>query len=181
MPTLPLRVQGDGRWQGWSSLVGGTSGFEVVDDSAGTTHDSATTYLVLGRLLLNPQAGRISFPVFLMSEGLIPVSLTVNVAAQRGGVAHPRLQIGFDRAGSVGFSASLFDPTASWSVASRTFSTNPITGQAWAAPDLDGLELCVQSESGIAGTNQITLVSGSIDYSRGIYVTAPDASGAVVA
>lgn len=181
MATLPLRVQGDGAWNGWSSLVGGTTGFEVVDDSSGTTHDSATTYLVLGRLLLNPEAGRISFPVFEMSEGLNPVSLTVNVVAQRGGAVHPRLQIGFNRAGAQGFHGTMFDPPASWTLATRAFATNPITGSTWNAADLDGLELCVQSEFGVLGNNQITLVSGSIDYARGVYLSEPNASGARVA
>jgi hypothetical protein len=164
MPTLAFRLQGDGYWQGWTSFTGATFAHECLDDSTDTTHDSATSYVTLGRLLLNPQAGRISFPIMLMAEGLVPSSLTLNVAAMEGGVNNPDLQIGFARSGLVGFHATVFSPTASWSVVTRTFSTNPITGSAWDADDLIGLEACVQSFTGQTGNNDITLISGSIAY-----------------
>jgi len=162
MPTIALKVQQDGAWQGWSSLTGASFGYQAVDDSDGVTHDSATTYLTLPKLNLALFQGRVSFPVFLQAEGLVPTSITINVVAQRGGALRPRLQIGFYQGGLVGFDASMFDPTASWSLAQRTFSTNPITGQPWSQSDLVGLEACVQNEAGAFGNNDITLISGSL-------------------
>lgn len=164
MPTLPLKAQQDGRFRGWSALVGGSFGYQTIDDSDGTTHDSAATYLTLPKLNLDTETGRVSFPIMLQAEGLLPDAITLNVVAQRGGALHPRIQIGFHKGGQVGFSGSLFDPTASWSLAQRTFSTNPITGSPWSASDLIGLEACVQNESGVNGNNDLTLVSGSLEY-----------------
>jgi len=164
MATVTFGVQGNGVWQGWTSFTGATFAYECLDDSLGTTHDSGTTFVTLGRQLLNPQAGRISFPIMLMAEGLVPDSLTLNVAAMEGGALNPDLQIGFARSGLVGFHATVFTPTASYSVVTRIFSTNPITGSAWDADDLIGLEACVQSFVGQNGNNDISLISGSITY-----------------
>lgn len=165
MPTIALKVQQDGFWRGFSVLVGATFGYQAVDDSDGVTHDSELTHLTLPKLTSPVASGRVSFPLFLQAEGLVPTSITLNVVAQRGGALHPRLQIGFFKGGSVAFDASMFDPTASYTLAQRTFSTNPITGSPWSASSLIGLEACVQSEDGVNGNNDVTLVSGSMVYS----------------
>lgn len=176
MPTLALKVQQDGFHRGWSALVfpfgeASSFGYLAVDDSDGVTHDGASTYLTLPRLAA--PNGRVSFPMFLQAEGLVPSSITLNVVARRGGASHPQIQIGFYRAGLTGFDAVAFDPGASFSLAQRTFSTNPITGLPWSASDLVGLEAMLQSENA-AGNNDVTLLSGSITYIenkswRGIY------------
>ena len=158
MPTLGLKVQQNGFFQGWLSIVGATFGFEAVDDSAGTTHDGATTHITIDK------ANTVSFPMFYQAEGLQPVSITLNVAAQRGGATHPQLLIGFYRSGVTAFSGSLFNPTSSYTVTSRTFSVNPFTGAAWVVEDLVGLEACVKGETGVNGNNDVTLISGNIDY-----------------
>lgn len=162
MPTLPLRVQQNGWFTGWQSLVGGIFGYDCVDDSDGTTHDSAATYLVLPKLNLATMAGIVSFPLFDQVENIVPTSITINVVATQGGASHPRLQIGFQRGGTTAFSGSLFTTDATWAPAQRTFSVNPLTGQPWAPSDLVGLEACVQNEAGVNGNNDITLISGSI-------------------
>ena len=167
MPTLALKVQQDGTWRGWSLLEGALSGYQAVDDSDGTSHDSAATYLRLPKLQLTQGEGRVSFPVFLQAEGLIPVSLTVNVVARAaggGGGATPNMQIGILSGGVAAFHASLFDPVAGWALVQRTFSVNPATGAPWSAQDLVGLEVCVQNVNLENGSNDLTLVSGSMEY-----------------
>ena len=167
MPTVALKVQQDGTWRGWNLLVGATFGYQTVDDSDGVTHDSASTYLRLPKLSLVNGQGRVSFPVFLQAEGMMPASITINMvgrAAGGGGGASPDMQIGFLIGGVPTFHASLFDPGADWALAQRTFSVNPITGSPWSAQDLVGLEVCVQNEDLTNGSNDVTLVSGSMDY-----------------
>jgi hypothetical protein len=163
VPTIAFTAQQDGFWRGWSALVGGTFGFETVDDSTDTTHDGATTHLTLPRFIAATGSGRVSFPIMLQAGGLLPLSLTLNVAAIQGGASHPRLHIGFHRGGVTGFHATMFDPTASYTVATRTFTTDPITGAAWTAEGLVGLEACIQSEN-VAGNNDVSLISGSVSY-----------------
>lgn len=158
MPTIPLKVQQDGHLLGVGAIVGATFAYQALDDSDGVTHDGALTYITI---LKN---GAVSFPLFLQAEGLIPTSITINVVAKRGGAAHPRLQIGFYKGGLTAFDASMFDPTSSFTLTQRTFSTNPITGQPWSALDLIGLEVCVQDEIGVNGNNDVTLISGSLTY-----------------
>lgn len=172
MPTISFTVQANGQWQGWTSFTGADFAYQCVDDSTDTTHDSGTTAITLGRLLLNPQSGRMSFPIMIMAEHLIPESLTLTVAAIRGGATHPRLQIGFARGGLVAFSGSLFNPTASYTTATSTFATNPLTSAAWTEDDLVGLEACIQSETGITGNNDISLISGTMDYRLATYKSA---------
>lgn len=132
--------------------------WDCVNDSDGTTHDGALSYLVL------PKGGQISFRAFLQSAGLIPSLITINVAAQRGGAAHPRLQIGFLRGSSASFDAAMFDCPASWGLAARSFAIDPITGLPWDPGDLSTTEIAFQNEIGVNGNNQITLVSASIAY-----------------
>ena len=158
MPVQALKIQANGSERGWSSLTGGVFGFDTVDDSDAVSHDAATSYLTL------PQSKRVSFPVFLQAEGIRPQSLTVNVVAQRGGASHPLMRIGFLRGSQLGFDAVLFDPPATWTLAQRTFATNPITLAAWTVDDLLGLELCIENDSTV-GTNDVTLMSGSVTYS----------------
>ena len=158
MPTTGLHVQQDGKVQEYSALVGASFAYQTVDDSDGTGHDSDATYLTITR-----QSPRVSFPLFLQAEGLLPLSITLNVGA-RGSGTHPRIRVGFYRSGLSGFSASLYTTTSGWTVAQTTFSTNPITGGPWAPSDLIGLEPLVQNETGINGANDVTLLSGSLTY-----------------
>lgn len=163
MPTIPLRVQQNGSRQDQVTVFGETFAYLAVDDSDGVTHDSAATYIRLPNQTPSIPT-LVSFPLFLQAEGLLPLSITLNVVAQRVGVGHPRLNIGFYKGGATGFDATLFDPTASWSLAQRTFSTNPLTGKPWSVSDPIGLEAALQSETGVFGANDITLISGSITY-----------------
>ena len=165
MPTINWTVRQDGTWKGWESFVGGNAAWECVDDSDTTTHDSGASRITLPRLNLAAGLGRISFPIPLHGAvALTPVSFVVNVAAVRGGATHPEIAIGFYRSDGIGFSASLFNPGAAYSVATRTFTTDPITGAAWTESGLVGLEVCLQSETVAAGNNDISLISGSLTY-----------------
>lgn len=166
MPTLALKIQGNGLWQDAQDVTGAVFAWQAVDDSDGLTHDSDATRFKL------PRAGQsftglgiASFPLFLQAEGLIPTSISINVAARRTGAGNPGILIGLSRGGSVSLDGTVFSPGVSYTVETRTFTVNPFTGAAWKASDLVGLEACVQSELGaFAGSNQVTLISGSIDY-----------------
>lgn len=161
--TIGLRVQQDGHLMGWSMIVGASFAYQAVDDSDSTTHDSEATYFILPKNTgLGP--GIVTFPMFQQTNGILPSSITINVVATRGGASHPRIQIGFYRGGLTAFDGALFNPSASWDLAQRTFNTNPITGSPWSPSDLIGLEACIQNEAGVQGNNDITLVSGSLTY-----------------
>jgi hypothetical protein len=157
VPTIGLKVQADGFFRSWDSLVGGDFGYEVVGDSDGTTHDSDTTYLLLGK-------HEISFPIFLQAEGLFPMSLTINVAAKRD-TQSPILQIGLYRGGTAITLAPDFNVGATYSVESRSWTTNPFTGSAWKPADLVGLEAYVKSNT--IARSRVTLVSGLLTYVPG--------------
>src|SRR5262249_44196240 len=122
VPTLPLRVQQNGTFQGWQTLVGGQFGYDCVDDSDGTTHDSGATYVLLPKMIASTGAGIASFPLFLGVAGATPSSIQINVVAQRNAASHPRMQIGLYRAGVTLLDGTFFDPPASWALATRTFS-----------------------------------------------------------
>jgi hypothetical protein len=180
MPTLALKVQQDGTWRGWSGLVGATRGYLAVDDSSGVAHDGDATYLLLGTLNLGLMLGRVSFPLFLQAQGLNPTSITLNVAAEQGSGSHPNLQIGFIQGGLAAFDPAGFVTTGAYQVATRTFSTNPISGAPWVASDLIGLEACVQSQVAQQGTNRVTLVSASLTYVPTLsYLVPPEPQGAM--
>lgn len=168
MPDIDLKVQGNGFHQGYTDLTGADSMYEAVDDSDSTTHDSDTTKFTLPRYVQSTGAGIVSFRMFDMAEHVIPSQVVLRVGAKRGGAAHPRLHIGFNKGGVTAFSASLFDPGASYSVVTRTFTTNPLTSAAWADGDLVNLEPCFQNEDGVSGSNDLTLVSGQVAYPAGI-------------
>jgi hypothetical protein len=104
----------------------------------------------------------VSFPLFQMAEGLIPSAVIVRAGAKID-TGNPILQIGLSRGGIQGYSASLFTPSAAYSVAERTFSVNPLTGAPWAAGDLLGLEGCVRQQSAGGGA-RLTLLSGNLSY-----------------
>lgn len=165
MSTVPLRPQANGLYQGWFSLTGDNTGWKVLDDSEDASHDGDLSSMRLNRLDLQPGSGRVSFPLFLQTGGLLPISILLRVAAKRGTAAHPRMQIGFARpGGALVFSGSLFTTLVDWSVTERTFSTNPFTSLAWQPSDLIGLESCLQNEAGVSGSNDVTLFNGSLDY-----------------
>jgi hypothetical protein len=159
VPSISLKPQRDGSYAGYSSIVGATYAYQAVDDSEGTTHDSAATYFVLPRLI--GSAGTVSFPFFRGWSGGRPTSITVNVVARRGGGAHPRIQIGFVRSTTFAFDATLFDAGAGFTLASPVFTIDPITGQAWDPEDLGATEVALRSEFGAIGSNDVTLVSVS--------------------
>jgi hypothetical protein len=161
LQTISLKPQGDGTNRGWSSVVGASFAYQAVDDSDGTTHDSAETYFRLPRL---DPAGTVSFPFFRGWGGGIPSTVTVNVVAKRVAAAHPKIQIGFVRGGSFGFSGALFDTTATWDLATRAFITDPITGLAWDPELLPVTEVCLRSEALVVGNNDVTLVSAAVTY-----------------
>lgn len=163
MLTANLKPQGDGTYAGYSAIVGATSAYQAVDDSDTTTHDSAATYFTLPRLALSP-SGIVSFPFFLQWGGGVPASITVNVVARRGGVVHPQVEIGFYRAGVFVFSGTLFNPGAGFSLTNRTFSTDPFNAGAWDPAVLPTTEVCLRSEAGVLGSNDITLVSVGVTY-----------------
>src|SRR5262245_9565649 len=165
MPTLALKVQNNGAYQQIQDITGATFAYQAVDDSDGTTHDSNTTYIRLRNI--GPDTGTVSFVAFQGISGFLPRSVTINVAARRNAAGNPEIDIGLQRAGFFALSGSTFLPGASYAVESRTFGSNginPLTGAAWAVGDLVGVELCIVTEPGSAGSNRITLVSGSLDY-----------------
>src|SRR5213594_3485820 len=88
MPTLALRVQQDGKIQGWDQIVGAAFAYWAVD-----TDDGDTSYIRLSG------TARVSFPLFLMAEGLIPISITLNVTTKQDGGGTREMQMGFYRSG----------------------------------------------------------------------------------
>lgn len=160
MPTIACKPQADGTFRGWSVLFPGSLalGFRAIDDSDGVTHDSAASYITLAK------GARISFPFFLQWGGGIPSLVTVNLVAQRGGAAHPQMQIGFYRGATAAFDAVMFNPGAAWGLATRNFATDPFTGAAWDPDDMARTEVCVQNETGANGSNDVTLLSASVVY-----------------
>lgn len=164
MQSIGCRLQGNGLYQGWLSFTGATFAYQTADDSDGTTHDDAASYFTLDKFSASTNQGIVSFPVFLQAEFQSIAQITVNVVARRGGAAHPRILIGFQRGGTTAFDATMFNPGASFSLSSRAFTLSPFTGLAWDAAELHGTELCVMSESGVNGNNDVTLVSASVDY-----------------
>ena len=163
MPIIGLKPQGNGLWTPSLAPVGAAYHYLAVDDSTGTTHDGDASYITVQRFGIDIGA---SFRFFLQSEGWTVNSVTVNVVAKRGAAAHPELLIGFLRAGSFAAHATLFDPGADWTLASRTFTTDPLTSVAWNPDLLPNTEVAVQSEAGEIGNNRVTLISVSVDYTE---------------
>lgn len=162
MPTFNFKVQGRGFYrQQWSALVGGTFAWECVDDSDTTTHDSDTSYLEISGV----GANAVSFPIMAMAE-CVPESIDINVAAKEpsGFGGGREMSIGFYRGGAVGFHGTTFTPTTSYTVATRTFATDPISGGAWTQDLLKGLEVCIRNTGGFAAINRISLISGTMTY-----------------
>ncbi len=157
MPTVALQPQGNGRYTGWSSIVGATFAWQAI----ASPFDGSTSYIVLPRLI--GDAGKVSFPMFNQCEGMTPTLIAIDVWAQRGGASHPLINVGFQRAGTAAFHGTQVDAAASWAVTTLNFTTNPITGMAWDEGDLNGLEVMLQNDIGL-GSNQITLVAGTMTY-----------------
>ncbi|HKB07906.1 MAG TPA: hypothetical protein VKF61_06495 [Candidatus Polarisedimenticolia bacterium] len=165
MPTIALKVQGNGAYQQIQNIVGASFAYQAVDDSDGTGHDSDATYVRLRNI--GPDTGTVSFVAFQGISGFLPQSITVNVVAKRNAGGNPEIDIGLQRAGTFALSGVTFLPGAGYTLESRIFGSNginPLTGAAWAVGDLVGVELCIVTEPGSAGSNRITLVSGSLDY-----------------
>jgi hypothetical protein len=163
MPTVNCKPQGNGTYTGWSLVVGAPLAWQAIDDSDTTTHDSASSYIRLPRLIA--PGGTISFPFFRGWEGALPTSVTVNLVAQRVAATHPRISIGFVRGANFGFDPTPFDAPSSWGLAVRVFDNDPITGQEWNPDDLPNTEIVLQSAAFTPGNNDVTLLSASVDYS----------------
>ena len=158
MPTQSLIPQQDGYWQGWSSIVGGTFAYQAVSDG------SDATYLLLPKLA--GVTGRISFPVFLMADGLIPTSIQIVVRAKLDSGAAPTIQVGFTRGGVVAFDGTIDTLTGTIGNYVHTFSTDILAGGPWMETDTDGLEVCIQREAVTLGVARIINVSGTLTYSQ---------------
>jgi hypothetical protein len=161
VPSLNFKVWGDGTHQQWSALVGESEGYLCVDDSDDSSHDSDDTYLTLR----GPGERKISFPILVMAEISDIASIALRVAAKiDSGLSSPPLRIGFYRNGSSAVSGTTFSPTTSYTVATWTWTTDPITGEAWTQEGLARLEAYIENTAGFAGINRITLVSGAVSY-----------------
>jgi len=161
VPTINLPVQGTGSQQGWSSIVGATAAHEAVDDSATTTHDSDTSYIVIPRLALG--LGTVSFRFFDMAEHVIPTSITIRTAMKIN-AGSPEIEVGFCRGGVTAFSPTTITPGVQYGVNTTIFATNPFNASPWQDGDLDGLEPCVSSVFAIIGTARLTLLSVGLTY-----------------
>jgi hypothetical protein len=162
MSTVACKPQGNGTYTGWSQIVGAPLAWQAIDDSDSTTHDSAGSYIRLPRLVST--GGIVSFPFFRGWAGALPMSITVNLVAQRVAATHPLISIGFVRGANFGFDATPFDAPASWALATRVFDNDPITGQEWDPNLLPMTEIVLQSAAFTLGNNDITLLSASVDY-----------------
>ena len=160
MPPIDLRLQGDGLFTGWSSIVGATHAWQALDDSDGTSHDGDGSYIVLPRQIL--PAGRVSFRMFQGAEHLVPKSITLRVGAKKQS-SSPRMSIGFQRYGVEAYDVTKYTPGTNYSVATREFVFNPITGLPWADGDLIGLEPCLLEDSWVDPVREIAkVVEGSL-------------------
>lgn len=162
MPTAGLKVQGDGTFIGYTSIVGAASAFEAIDDSDGTTQDGDATYILFG----NPQAsGRIvSFRMFEMAEHLVPTRVVLSISAKTID-GDPEIFIGFTRSGVQSFHGTSYMPTGSYTpVIARTFNANPFNGQPWTESALVGLEPCLMMTDFVFASARITLLSAQVTY-----------------
>ena len=168
MPSIDLLVQADGFYRGWSSLSAGTDGYKMVNDSASTSHDSDSTYLILPRL--TDPGGIISFPCFRMAEGLIPTSIMVTVVAKIE-TGSPLLKLGWSTpTGTKVITLGSLTPLAGYSALQTTFNTDPFSGGGWTAEGLVGLEALVQMKAATVATARITLVSVQLTYTTRVSV-----------
>jgi len=164
VPTLALRVQQNGRFQGWSALVGASSGYLTVDDR--TTR--CTTRRDVSRAAeVEPADGR--WTDLLPAVLFRPKDCCRCRSRSTWGPSGTALRTRDCR--SAFREAERLEPELLQSrfIIHRlqtTFSTNPITGGPWSNLGSGGLEAYIQSESGTNGNNDITLISGSITYAR---------------
>lgn len=168
MATQAFALQQDGRFQGWSSIVGGTRAYVVCSDAL------STTYVILPKIAAN-DAGVASFQVMLMADGQVPTSIQVVVRAQRNNVGQTcTIRTGFARGGSTGFDVVTDSPGITAANFTHNFATNPITGLAWTEADMDGLELCVSRESLTLGAARIINVAGTLTYDTRHFWAQPE-------
>lgn len=161
MQTINLPAQANGTLSGWSSIVGGSFGYDAIDESDDSAFDGDTSYLILPRSLGN--AGIMSFRFFNGAEGMIPTSIVIRTAMKINS-GNPDVQVGFYRSGAMAFSVTTVTPSASYNVFPSTFSANPFNASAWAAGDLVNLEPCLRMSNGVIGTARVSLVSVELTY-----------------
>jgi hypothetical protein len=161
MPTINLPVQANGELAGWSSIVGGTFGYDAIDESNDSDDDGDTSYIVLPRQI--GTAGIMSFRFFDGSENLIPTSVTIRTSIKLNS-GNPEVEVGFYRGGATAFSMTTVIPGAQYDDEETTFSTNPFNASAWAADDLLPMQPCLRMLSGAIGTARVSLISVELSY-----------------
>lgn len=166
MPTLPIDLQEDGPHRGWSALVGvDTATGAVVDSLDGSSNDGDETYVRLPRLIAT--AGFVSFLAFKGAESLVPASIFLGLVARKEGANGPGVRAGFIKGTTKGLSA--VQPLATtYGLIPLTFSSNPVTGAAWAPGDLDGLYIYVEVQDQGVGQIRLTLLYGTLTYAHRI-------------
>src|SRR5207245_1811046 len=88
-----------------------------------------------------PTIPRVSFQFFDMAFGLVPASITLRVSMRKSGVgATAVLALGFSRGATVASGGTVSTTSALYSIKTKVFTTNPLTGLAWALDDLVHLE-----------------------------------------
>ncbi len=162
MPTLKVFPVDAGFYSGWSSTVGNSQGWRTLDDPGAADDDS--TYLILPKIGVVP-LGQASFPFGSVSN-ILPTQIAVTCSAKIETGASPELRIGFAHksTGAVGVDASTQVLVAGYASFTRTFTTNPLTGNAWQVGDMRVLELYVATVVPVLGTARVTLLNATITY-----------------
>jgi hypothetical protein len=161
VPTLNLVPQRNGANSGWSSLVGGTVGYDTVDDGVTTVSDGDASYLILPRLV--GSGGIVSFGFFGGAERILPTSISIRAAVKKN-TGNPEIEVGFFHGGAFAFSAATIIPGATYNTVVTTFANSPFTAAPWTAGSMSGLEPCLRMKAGVIGTARVSLLNVVLDY-----------------